>query len=84
MTAIVTQLDTALTDISSRDLSQSRRTVCLSTTLTLARRTGLACSGINISQPVSVVPNSVALATRSGAAHIIWHATIAAAEHSNP
>jgi hypothetical protein len=44
----------------------------------------LACSGINISQPVSVVPNSVALATRSGAAHIIWHATIAAAEHSNP
>ena len=37
---------------------------------------------MSISQPVSVVPNSVALATRSGAAHIIWHATIAASKHN--
>ena len=38
--------------------------------LTFASRTGLAFSGSSISQPVSVVPSSVALATRCGAAHI--------------
>ena len=47
--------------------------------LTLASRQGLAFSGTSISQPVSVVPSSIALATRCGAAHMIWQATIAAA-----